>query len=149
VEYNGVVTSPVEQALRVAGLRVTVPRHAALQLLLEGGHWRADEMAVALRGRLGTVSTQAVYDVLRALVGAGLARCIEPAGSVALYEARVGDNHHHLVCRSCRAVVDVACSAGDAPCLEPAERHGFDIDEAEVTYWGICPACRQDKEAKT
>ena len=94
-----------------------------------------------VREDLGEVSTQAVYDVLRALTSAGLVRRIEPAGSVARYESRVADNHHHLVCRSCGAIEDVDCAVGTAPCLTASDDHGFAIDEAEVTYWGLCPAC--------
>jgi Fur family transcriptional regulator, stress-responsive regulator len=95
-----------------------------------------------VRGRLDSVSTQAIYDVLSALARAGLARRIEPAGSPALYEHRVGDNHHHVVCRVCSAIADVDCVVGEAPCLEPTASHGFVVDEAEVTFWGLCPACQ-------
>jgi Fur family ferric uptake transcriptional regulator len=102
-----------------------------------------------VRAELGTVSHQAVYDVLRALTTAGLLRRIEPPGSVARYEARVGDNHHHLVCRSCGAIVDVDCAIGDAPCLTAAEDHGFVIDEAEVIYWGLCPDCFTETSSRS
>ena len=108
----------------------------------EGRHATVDEISVLARRRAGTVSTQAVYDVLRALTGAGLARRIEPAGSPARYEARVGDNHHHLVCRACGAVADVDCTVGHAPCLVPGDRAGYLVDEADVTFWGVCPACQ-------
>ena len=128
--------------LRAAGLRVTAPRLAVLEALLEGGHLSADQVATAVRDRLGTVSTQAVYDVLHALVGSGLAAHVEPAGSPARYEARIADNHHHVVCRRCGAVADVDCAVGEVPCLEPSATSGFVIDRAEVTYWGLCPACQ-------
>ncbi|MBF6136161.1 transcriptional repressor [Nocardia otitidiscaviarum] len=130
------------ERLREVGLRVTAPRVAVLDAVVAAPHSDADSVAATVRERLGSVSTQAVYDVLRACVGAGLLRRIEPAGSSALYEARTGDNHHHLVCRSCGTVVDVDCAVGAAPCLEPARTHGFSIDEAEVVFWGLCPACR-------
>jgi Fur family transcriptional regulator, stress-responsive regulator len=128
--------------LRAAGLRVTAPRLAVLEALLDGGHLSAEQVATVARARLGTVSTQAVYDVLRALVGAGLAQHIEPAGSPARFEARLGDNHHHIVCRQCGDVADVDCAVGTAPCIEPATTAGFVIDRAEVTYWGLCRGCQ-------
>jgi Fe2+ or Zn2+ uptake regulation protein len=132
---------PPTARLRAAGLRVTSPRAAVLAALSTGGHHAAEDVAVAVRRELGAVSTQAVYDVLRALVDAGLARRFEPAGSPALYEARTADNHHHGVCRSCGAMADVDCAVGAAPCLQPSAHDGFVIDEAEVTYWGFCPRC--------
>jgi Fur family ferric uptake transcriptional regulator len=131
---------PVE-LLRGAGLRVTQPRVAVLGALAEHPHADTDTIAAAARSALGTVSTQAVYDVLRALSDAGLARRIEPAGSPARFELRVGDNHHHVVCRSCGAIADVDCAVGERPCLDASDSHGFVIDEAEVTYWGLCPDC--------
>ena len=103
-------------------------------------------MLGAVRAELGDVSQQAVYDVLNALTQARLVRRITPPGSVARYESRVGDNHHHVVCRSCGAIADVDCAVGAAPCLEPSEAHGFVIDEAEVVYWGACPACKSEEE---
>ncbi len=127
--------------LRSVGLRVTAARVAVLDALAELRHVDTDTVNRVVRERLGTVSTQAVYDVLAALVTAGLLRRIEPAGSPALYERRTGDNHHHVVCRSCGAVEDVDCAVGDAPCLEPSAAPGFVLDEAEVTWWGLCPAC--------
>jgi Fur family ferric uptake transcriptional regulator len=131
-----------EELLRSHGLRITRPRLAVLEVLAEHpGHLDVDQIARQVRDRLDSVSTQAVYDVLSALSRAGLARRIEPAGSPALFEARVGDNHHHLVCRGCGVVADVDCAAGAAPCLDPAQAHGFAVDEAEVTFWGLCPAC--------
>jgi len=129
-------------ALRDAGLRVTAPRLAVMSELMERNHLTADQVAVAVRERLGTISTQAVYDVLGALTRAGLARRIEPAGSPARYETRVGDNHHHVVCRSCGAVTDVECVVGEPPCVLPSDASGFVIDEAEVTFWGLCPNCQ-------
>jgi Fur family ferric uptake transcriptional regulator len=131
-----------ENLLRAQGLRVTKPRVAVLEVLAAGGHLEVDEVAAQVRGRLDSVSTQAVYDVLGALARAGLARRIEPAGSPARYEARAGDNHHHVVCRGCGTVADVDCSVGQAPCLDPRTAHGFEVDEAEVTFWGLCPRCQ-------
>jgi len=128
--------------LRAAGLRVTRPRLAVLDVLQDGGHLEVDEIATLVRGRLDSVSTQAVYDVLGALSRAGLARRIEPAGSPALYEARAGDNHHHVVCRGCGTIADVDCVLGEAPCLDPDNARGFEVDEAEVTFWGLCPTCQ-------
>jgi Fur family ferric uptake transcriptional regulator len=104
-------------------------------------HADTDSIIRVVRGDLGEVSHQAVYDVLRALTAAGLLRRIQPSGSVARYESRVGDNHHHVVCRSCGAIADVDCAVGAAPCLDASEDHGFAIDEAEVTYWALCPEC--------
>ena len=128
--------------LRDAGLRVTGPRVAVLAEMVDGRHVTADQVALAVRGRLGTISTQAVYDVLGALTRAGLLRRIEPAGSPARYETRVGDNHHHVVCRACGAIADVDCVVGEPPCLSPPSADGFVIDEAEVTFWGLCPDCQ-------
>lgn len=128
--------------LRSAGLRATAARLAILTALHDHPHADAETVVRHVRNRLGTISAQAVYHALGALVTAGLARRIEPAGSPALYERRVADNHHHAVCRSCRAVVDVDCAVGDRPCLEPSDARGYVIDEAEVTYWGLCPGCQ-------
>jgi Fur family ferric uptake transcriptional regulator len=127
--------------LRDAGLRVTRPRLAVLDAVHANPHADTDSVIGVVRGDLGDVSHQAVYDVLRALTTAGLLRRIQPAGSVARYESRVADNHHHVVCRSCGAVADVDCAVGLTPCLTASEDHGFAIDEAEVVYWGVCPAC--------
>jgi Fur family ferric uptake transcriptional regulator len=129
-------------ALRAAGLRVTAPRIAVLAEMTDAKHMTADQVALAARDRLGTISTQAVYDVLGALTKAGLLRRIEPAGSPARYETRIADNHHHVVCRSCGAITDVDCVVGEAPCLSPDNASGFVIDEAEVTFWGLCPDCQ-------
>jgi Fur family transcriptional regulator, stress-responsive regulator len=135
------------QQLRAAGLRVTRPRLAVLEVLRGGGHLDVDEIAVRVRQRLESVSTQAIYDVLGALCRAGLARRIEPAGSPALYEARVGDNHHHVVCRGCGEIADIDCAVGGAPCLDPGTAGGFHVDEAEVTFWGLCPSCQVRRDS--
>jgi Fe2+ or Zn2+ uptake regulation protein len=131
-----------EARLRAQGLRVTRPRLAVLEILAEGGHLEVDEITQRVRERLDSVSTQAVYDVLGALARAGLARRIEPAGSPARYEARSGDNHHHVVCRGCGLIADIDCTVGQAPCLDPDTAVGYEIDEAEVTFWGLCPTCQ-------
>jgi Fe2+ or Zn2+ uptake regulation protein len=138
---------PGDELLRSRGLRVTRPRLAVLEVLSGGGHLDVDEITRRVRQRIDSVSTQAVYDVLGALSRAGLARRIEPAGSPARYEARAGDNHHHVVCRGCGEVADVDCSVGSAPCLDPRPAHGFQIDEAEVTFWGLCPDCQARRAA--
>ncbi len=127
--------------LRGASLRVTGARVAVLRAVHDHPHAGTDSICDAVRADLGVVSLQAVYDVLRALSDAGLVRRIQPAGSAARYEARVGDNHHHAVCRSCGAISDVDCAVGDTPCLTPAGDSGYEIDEAEVIYWGQCPQC--------
>lgn len=120
---------------------MTRPRVAVLAAVYAHPHADTDTLIGVVRERLGRVSHQAVYDVLGALTRAGLVRRIEPAGSVARYESRVGDNHHHVVCRSCGAISDVECAGGEAPCLTASDDHGYAIDEAEVVYWGLCPAC--------
>ena len=127
--------------LRAAGLRVTAARVALLEAVRDGDHLGVEALATRVRDRIGHVSLQAVYDALDALTAAGLIRRIEPAGSPARFEGRIGDNHLHLVCRSCGTVTDVACAVGEAPCLTAADDHGFSIDEAEVIYWGLCPSC--------
>ncbi|MFF6782849.1 transcriptional repressor [Streptomyces sp. NPDC012510] len=129
--------------LRGAGLRVTAARVALLDTVRHGDHLGVEAIASGVRDRVGHISLQAVYEALNALADAGLVRRIEPPGSPALYEGRVGDNHHHLVCRSCGAVVDVDCAVGHAPCLTASDDQGFAIDEAEVIYWGLCPACSE------
>jgi Fur family transcriptional regulator, stress-responsive regulator len=132
-----------EHELRTRGLRVTRPRLAVLEVLNESkAHLDVEEITARVRDRLESVSVQAVYDVLGALSAAGLARRIAPAGAPARYEARAGDNHHHLVCRKCGQITDVDCVTGAAPCLEPIEAAGFVVDEAEVTFWGRCANCR-------
>lgn len=138
-----------EDQLRTHGLRVTRPRLAVLEVLTRGGHPEVDDIVRQVRGRLDSVSIQGVYDVLGALSRAGLARRIEPAGSPARYEARAGDNHHHIVCRGCGAIEDVDCVVGERPCLDPGSAHGFAVDEAEVTFWGLCPACQARRAEET
>ena len=135
------------ERLRARGLRVTRPRLTVLEILAEGGHLEVDEITHRARARLESVSTQAVYDVLGALARAGLARRIEPAGSPARYEARSGDNHHHVVCRGCGQIADIDCTVGSAPCLDPNTAVGYEIDEAEVTFWGLCPSCQALRES--
>ena len=127
--------------LRAAGLRVTRPRLAVLTAVAEIPHADTESLIAAVRRDLPAVSHQAIYDCLNALTTAGLVRRIQPLGSVARYEARVGDNHHHVVCRSCGVIADVDCALGEAPCLVASDASGFAIDEAEVIYWGTCPAC--------
>ena len=134
-------TLDVEQLLRGAALRVTRPRVAVLAAVYEHPHADTDRIIGVVREDLGAVSHQAVYDVLRALTATGLVRRIQPSGSVARYESRVGDNHHHVVCRSCGSLADVDCAVGDTPCLTASDDHGFSIDEAEVIYWGLCLEC--------
>jgi Fe2+ or Zn2+ uptake regulation protein len=133
-----------EQELRDAALRVTGPRVAVLTEVRAHPHADVETLTARVRSRLGSVSTQAVYDVLRALTDAQLVRRIEPAGSPARFEARVGDNHHHVVCRTCGDVADIDCATRSAPCLEASNTNGFVIDEAEVTYWGTCPKCQKN-----
>ena len=135
------MTTDADRSLREASLRVTAPRRTVLSVVHDHPHSDTETLLRLSRKQLPTVSHQAVYDVLRALTDAGLVRRIQPAGSVARYEARVGDNHHHLVCRACGVVIDVDCAVGQTPCLTAADDAGFSIDEAEVVYWGRCPAC--------
>jgi Fur family ferric uptake transcriptional regulator len=131
----------LERMLRDASMRVTAPRVAVLGAVCAHPHANTNSIIGFVREYDGGVSRQAVYDVLQALTDAKLLRRIQPPGSVARYESRVADNHHHLVCRSCGAIVDVDCAVGDAPCLTPSADHGFSIDEAEVVYQGLCPDC--------
>jgi Fur family ferric uptake transcriptional regulator len=131
----------VEQQLRDVGLRVTRQRTTVLSAVATHPHADTQSIIDIARRSVPDLSHQAVYDALRALTAAGLLRCIEPAGSVARYETRTGDNHHHLICRTCGAIVDVDCAVGAAPCLTPAQDHGYSIDQAEVLYWGRCPTC--------
>lgn len=139
----------VANRLRSSGLRVTAPRVAVLDVVTGlADHPDAEAVRAAVARRLGSVSTQAVYDTLHTLTSAGLLRRIEPAGHPARYETRVDDNHHHLICRGCGLTRDVDCAAGHAPCLDPSERGGFAVDEAEIIFWGSCPACR-DAETPT
>jgi Fe2+ or Zn2+ uptake regulation protein len=134
-------TPEFERVLRGASLRVTRPRVAVLAAVYEHAHADTGSIIGLVRDELGEVSPQAVYDVLRVLTTTGLIRCIQPPGSVARYESRVGDNHHHVICRSCGSIADVDCAAGAAPCLAPSDHSGFVIDEAEVVYWGTCSEC--------
>jgi len=134
-------TADAEDLLRGVGLRVTRPRLAVIRAVGMRPHADTTTVLNDVRAELETVSHQAVYDVLDALTRTGVVRRIQPAGSVARYELRVGDNHHHVVCRTCGVVADVDCAVGSAPCLSAAEDHGFTIDEAEVVYWGTCPDC--------
>jgi len=134
-------TPTAAEELRGAGLRVTAARVALLETVRHGDHLVVEAIASGVRDRVGHISLQAVYEGLHALTAAGLIRRIEPAGSPALYEGRVGDNHHHVVCRSCSVVADVDCAVGDAPCLTASDDNGFSIGEAEVIYWGLCPTC--------
>jgi Fe2+ or Zn2+ uptake regulation protein len=127
--------------LREHGVQVTAQRLAVLRAVAIRPHCTADDIAEDVRAEIGTISRQAVYDALRLLVDKGLIRRIQPAGSPALYEDRVGDNHHHVICRTCGKTVDVECAVGEAPCLTAAADLGYQIDETEVTYWGTCPAC--------
>jgi Fur family transcriptional regulator, stress-responsive regulator len=127
--------------LRAAGLRVTAARVALLDTVRAGDHLGVEAIATGVRDRVGHVSLQAVYEALHSLAAAGLIRRIEPAGSPARFEGRTGDNHHHIVCRSCGVVADVDCAVGEAPCLTASYDHGFSIDEAEVIYWGLCSDC--------
>jgi Fur family ferric uptake transcriptional regulator len=132
-----------ERTLKDAGLRVTAPRIAVLEWLGLHSHSTAEQVASGVRAGLGSVSTQAIYDVLNACVTAALVRRIEPAGHPARFETRIGDNHHHVVCRKCGLTEDVDCAADRVPCLEPSGETGFVIDEAEIIFWGLCSDCRQ------
>ena len=134
-------TPATAEELRGASLRVTAARVALLETVRDGDHLDVEAIASGVRERIGHVSLQAVYDALHALTAAGLVRRIELADGPARFERRVGDNHHHVVCRLCGAVADVDCAVGDAPCLTASDDHGFSIDEAEVIYWGLCPDC--------
>ncbi|MGV9558518.1 Fur family transcriptional regulator [Streptomyces sp. NPDC003522] len=134
-------TPSTADELRGAGLRVTAARVALLDTVRAGDHLGVEAIAAGVRDRVGHISLQAVYEALHALTAAGLLRRLEPPGSPARFEGRVGDNHHHLVCRSCGAIADVDCAVGHAPCLTASDHRGFSVDEAEVIYWGLCPDC--------
>ena len=127
--------------LRGAGLRVTAVRVALLETVRDGDHLGVEAIASGVRDRVGHVSLQAVYDALHALAAAGLIRRLEPGRAAGRFEGRVGDNHHHVVCRSCGVVADVDCAVGEAPCLTASDDHGYSIGEAEVIFWGLCPGC--------
>lgn len=136
------------QILREHGLQVTAQRLAVLEAVSARPHCRAEDVAEDVRAAIGVISRQAVYDALGLLADKGIIRRIQPAGSPARYEDRVGDNHHHLICRACGATVDVDCAVGAAPCLTAAHDSGYEIDEAEVIYWGTCPDCRAAKSPR-
>ena len=142
-------TDEVHQLLRQHGVQVTAQRLAIMRAVSSRPHATADELADEVRGVIGSISRQAVYDSLGVLVDKNLLRRIQPAGSAARYESRVGDNHHHLICRTCGTTVDIDCAVGSVPCLTADDDHGFAIDEAEVVYWGFCPDCRNDPESAT
>lgn len=137
------VSDGVEQLLRQRGVQVTAQRLALMRAVSARSHATADELADDVRAVLGAISRQAVYDSLGVLVDKDLVRRIQPAGSAARYEDRVGDNHHHLICRGCGTTFDIDCAVGEVPCLTADDDHGFEIDEAEVVYWGRCPSCRR------
>jgi Fur family ferric uptake transcriptional regulator len=141
------VTADFETRLRAVSLRVTRPRLAVLAALHDHPHVDTETVISLVRETHPTVSHQAVYDVLRALTDTGLVRRIQPAGATARYESRVGDNHHHVVCRSCGAIADVDCVVGHSPCLTPSADHGYAVDEAEVVFWGTCPECSTERTA--
>lgn len=138
----------VEQLLRSHGVQITAQRLAIMRAVSSRPHITADELADDVRGRIGTISRQAVYDTLGVLVDKNLVRRIQPAGSPARFEDRVADNHHHLICRACGNTFDIDCAVGAVPCLTADDDHGFEIDEAEVIYWGHCPACLKATAAK-
>ncbi|MCX5598900.1 Fur family transcriptional regulator [Streptomyces phaeochromogenes] len=140
-------TPTTAEELRGVGLRVTAARVALLETVRSGDHLGVEAIASGVRDRVGHISLQAVYEALHALTAAGLIRRLEPPGSPARFEGRVGDNHHHLVCRTCGVVVDVDCAVGHAPCLTASDDRGFAIDEAEVIYWGLCPACSTSRSS--
>ncbi len=133
--------------LRENGIQVTAQRVAVLKAVSANPHSTADAVSAAVRENIGTISKQAVYDALAMLTDKGLIRRIQPAGSPALFEDRVDDNHHHVICRECGATADVDCAVGKKPCLKASNDHGFEIDEAEVIYWGTCPKCQKQKSS--
>jgi Fe2+ or Zn2+ uptake regulation protein len=142
-------TSDYAEQLRTADLRVTRPRVAVLEAVDANPHADTETIFGVVRADLPDVSRQTVYDVLHALTGVGLLRRIQPSGSVARYESRVGDNHHHVVCRSCGVIADVDCAVGDAPCLTASDDKGFQLDEAEVIYWGLCADCSTAESSRS
>jgi Fur family ferric uptake transcriptional regulator len=137
----GIMLDDPASLLRKHGIHITAQRLAVLRVVSNHPHSTADDVAESVRAEIGTISRQAVYDALSLLSDNGLIRRIQPAGSPALYEGRVGDNHHHLICRTCGKTTDVDCAVGKAPCLTPASNAGYQIDEAEVIFWGTCPEC--------
>lgn len=136
------MSQDLAELLRSHGVQVTAQRIAVLRAIRAQPHCTADVVGEAVRSEIGSISKQGVYDALGTLAENGLIRRIQPAGSPARYEGRVGDNHHHLICRTCGKTVDVDCAVGSAPCLQAADASGYQIDEAEVIYWGICPDCQ-------
>ena len=132
----------IEQQLRSHGLQVTAQRLAVMEAVTASPHATTEELTDVVRGKIGSISRQAVYDTLGIFADKGLIRRIQPTGSVARYEDRIGDNHHHLVCRGCNLIFDIDCAVGSTPCLTADDDYGFEIDEAEVVYWGRCPECR-------
>lgn len=143
------MTADVEQLLREHGVQVTAQRLAIVQSVSSHPHATADQLADDVRSVIGSISRQAVYDSLGVLVDKQIIRRIQPAGSAARYEDRVGDNHHHLICRGCGSMFDIDCAVGEVPCLTADDDHGFEIDEAEVIYWGRCPSCRDRHTAES
>ena len=143
------MTQTTADSLRERGVQVTAQRLAVLRAVAGEPHITADGVAEVVRGEIGTISRQSVYNALGVLVDAGLLRRIQPVGSAARYEDRVDDNHHHLVCRECGDLADVDCAVGDTPCLTAADDRGFEVDEAEVVYWGRCPRCLAGDSAAT
>ncbi|WP_039798731.1 Fur family transcriptional regulator [Nocardia araoensis] len=141
--------SEFQQMLRGVSLRVTRPRVAVLSAVHDHPHADTESIIRAVRSALPEVSHQTVYDSLNALTATGLVRRIQPSGSVARYESRVGDNHHHVVCRACGVIADVDCAIGEAPCLTASDDSGFSIDEAEVIYWGLCPDCVESQASRS
>jgi Fur family ferric uptake transcriptional regulator len=143
------MASDPAELLRQRGIQVTAQRLAVLRVVSREPHITADRVAELVRGEIGAISLQSVYDALAVLAAAGLLRRIQPAGSPARFEDRVGDNHHHLICRACGRVVDIDCAVGKAPCLTVGNDMGYEIDEAEVAYWGRCPDCLGRSKRKT
>jgi Fe2+ or Zn2+ uptake regulation protein len=147
--FDELVPETAIQLLRQHGVQVTAQRLAIMRVVAEHPHATADQLGDEVRSQLGSISRQSVYDSLGMLVDKNLVRRIQPAGSPARYETRVGDNHHHLICRSCRTMFDVDCATGEVPCLTADDNHGFEVDEAEVIYWGRCPTCRTSASSAT
>ncbi|MFT2817976.1 Fur family transcriptional regulator [Leifsonia sp. A12D58] len=147
VAPSDATSTDVVDSLRAAGLKVTAPRAAVMTALVNIPHADAEQLYSAVRTELPGTSLQAIYGVLTALTGVGLVRRIEPAGSAALYERRIGDNHHHAVCTNCKSVTDIDCVIGEAPCLVPSDTSGFAVQSAEVTFWGLCSACQAELAA--
>ncbi len=143
------MSDTAKELLRQHGVQVTAQRLAILRVVADRPHSTADELGDEVRSQLGAISRQAVYDSLSVLVDKNLIRRIQPAGSAARYENRVGDNHHHLICRTCRTMFDVDCAVGEVPCLTADDNHGFEVDEAEVIYWGRCSTCRASLSGHT